>query len=82
MLVTLLLLAPVWWAVMVAPLPATLWLPIWLFVLLPWALRDVWRRVQVEPADPGVPAGTVSAIEPPSPDAAASIQARQGPIRW
>ena len=48
--VSLLMLAPVWYFLSYAPFGAIVFVPIWLVKILPWALRDIWRPVKL-PAD-------------------------------
>lgn len=78
---TVAVLLPIWWWLAWALFAAVLGLPVYLFVLLPWAMRDIWRRVPTRPLDPlGV--GVVAGLEPPAVEPETSIERRTPPPRW
>ena len=82
-----LLLLPIPWLGSLAGPYGLPGLVLWVFVVLPLALRDVWRRVPV-PAAQDDPLGIAEAIppalppllSPPPPESA--IESRRGPSRW
>jgi len=81
--VSLLMLIPLWWFFTYAGIFGLIGIPIWLVKVLPWALRDIWRPVQL----PGNDTDRISAqhallrqseAEPDTP----SIAERSSPGRW
>ncbi|MFL6136549.1 MAG: hypothetical protein ACJ74O_01970 [Frankiaceae bacterium] len=57
-------------------------LVLWTVVVVPWALRDIWRRVPTVPLDPlgvgdALRSGPVGGVDP-----ATSIANRPPPARW
>jgi hypothetical protein len=49
--VSLLMLVPMWWFIVYGSVGAVVFLPIWLVKILPWALRDIWRPVKLPAND-------------------------------
>jgi hypothetical protein len=57
-------------------------LALWSFVVLPWALRDSWRRVPAGPLDPLRAGDGLVTGRPPEVGLDDSIQGRTPPARW
>ena len=67
-------LAPVWWFVVYGGVFGIVGLIVWVPFLLPWVLRDIWRRV---------PDGReLPHLSWPDHDADGGIEERRGPSRW
>lgn len=49
--VSLLMLVPLWWFMTYGSFGAVAFLPIWLLKILPWAVRDIWRPVKLPAND-------------------------------
>ncbi len=47
LIATVLMVLPLWWFYKTAMVGGLAGLLIWTFVILPWALRDIWRRARV-----------------------------------
>lgn len=52
--VSLLMLVPLWWFIVYAGVFGIVGVPIWLVKVLPWALRDIWRPVRLPANDADV----------------------------
>ncbi len=76
---TALMFLPLWWSVYYAGPFGIIGLVVWGGVLLPKALRDIWRSVPIEPLDPLGVGNLVSSYEV---DPETSIAERVGPSRW
>lgn len=80
LIATALVLVPLWWSVYYAGPFGIVGLVVWGGVLLPMALRDIWRRIPTEPLDPiglGNLATTTKEVDPET-----AIENRGGPSRW
>lgn len=49
--VSLLMLVPLWWFIAYAGVFGIVGVPIWLVKVLPWALQDIWRPVKLPASD-------------------------------
>lgn len=81
--VSLLMLVPLWWFISYAGAFGIIGVPIWLVKVLPWALRDIWRPVRL----PATDADTIRARHELLEQAEAaptnpSISERPAPSRW
>jgi len=81
--VSVLMLVPLWWFLVYAPFGAIVFVPIWLVKILPWALRDVWRPVRLPASDADVIRAKHELLEQvESAPAHPTINERPAPQRW
>ena len=81
--VSLLMLVPLWWFIDYAGVFGIVGVPVWLFKVLPWALRDIWRPVCLPASEADVIRARAALLEQASaPPAGPSISERQAPTRW
>ena len=81
--VSLLMLVPLWWFIAYAGVFGIVGVPIWLMKVLPWGLRDIWRPVKLPANDADVIRAKHELLEqaeaaPTHP----SISDRSAPPRW
>jgi hypothetical protein len=79
---TVLVCLPVWWFLFYTGGFGMVGLLLWVLVVLPWALRDIWRRVPTVPLDPlgvgqGFPRESATEVDPSN-----SIANRTPTARW
>jgi hypothetical protein len=81
--VSLLMLVPLWWFVVYAPVGAVVFVPIWLVKILPWAMRDIWRPVKLPANAADIIHARHELLEQvESAPAHQSISERPAPSRW
>jgi hypothetical protein len=77
---TVLVILPLLWFGLYAGAFGIIGLVVWGGILLPWAMRDIWRPVPTAPLDP---LGVGDLPPEPAPiDPETSIQHRAPPRRW
>lgn len=81
--VSLLMLVPLWWFIAYAGVFGIVGVPIWLTKVLPWALRDIWRPVRLPATEADMIRARHELLEQASaPPTGPSINDRQVPTRW
>ena len=81
--VSLLMLVPLWWFIAYAGVFGIVGVPIWLVKVLPWGLRDIWRPVRLPANDADIIHAKHELLE--QAEAApthSSINAGEAPARW
>jgi hypothetical protein len=80
---SLLMLVPLWWFIRYAGVFGLVGLPIWLVKVLPWGLQDIWRPVKVPATDADMIRAKHELLQqteaaPPH----GSVSGGQAPKRW
>ena len=81
---SVLLLVPLAWMVLYDGFFAIVSVPIWLFVILPWGLRDIWRAVRLPASEADEIRARIAAdgASRPETDGSDDIARRASPRRW